>query len=572
MCGLTAIYKYSQINDSDIHALELSNSEMRYRGPDSEGVWSDERVGLGHVRLSILGINNGAQPMHYNDELVLVCNGEIYNYIELKEALTKKGYTFSTDSDCEVVMYLYKEYQEKCVDYLQGMFAFALWDRSNELLFGARDHLGQKPLYFSFIEDGIVFSSELKVIKKYFLKDSNLDYSVLESTAQCNYSESISDTYIKEVKKILPGEAFIIKNSLLKRWTYWNKSNVESFAGSLKKAHQRTIDLLEDSIKLQLRSDVPLAVLLSGGIDSSAIAVLAKRHCKDLHAITIGYKGAPSDVDERCVAKKLCKQHGITWHEVELDINDYKDYLSEFIDILDEPNGDIASFAQWGMYKKSRELGFKVLLSGNGGDELFYGYPVHNNFAKSLELEKEMRSFFPVRRKKNMKKFLFFLFNNREKFFKYYFRQVNRSQGLGKAHLTIPKYSNDRKSKVEQVYDNLQLSWLPNNCFLLADKLGLGNSVEIRSPFSDHKLVEFVESLPIEIKFDENISKSFLRDALKNVLPDYILDAEKKGFTPPSSFINEVLKDANLHNRQAKEIEYTLYVIDRYISEVRGAQ
>ena len=211
MCGISAIYKYSNINDTDLHNLALMNEEMHYRGPDEHGVWNDAVCGLAHTRLSIIGLDNGRQPLFNEDEsLVLICNGEIYNYIELKIELEQKGHHFRSDSDSEVILHLYEEYGVACLNELRGMFAFCLWDSIKKELFVARDRVGEKILYYSQLTDGFVFSTELKAILKYYIQEPQINGKCLAESIRYNFPIELQSTYVEQIKRLRSGEYALV--------------------------------------------------------------------------------------------------------------------------------------------------------------------------------------------------------------------------------------------------------------------------------------------------------------------------------------------------------------------------
>ena len=371
MCGISAVFKYNRVTDSDKERLHKMNKEMKYRGPDDEGVWSDERCGLAQTRLSIIGLDNGHQPMSNEDEsLILVCNGEIYNYKVLILELQSKGHVFRTNTDSEVIVHLYEEYGTACLQYLRGMFAFCMYDRKKDLLFCARDRIGEKTLYYAEVPCGVVFSTELKAIVKYYIDKPQVNVRNLAESIRYGYPIEQKNTYVEQIKRVLPGEYFVVDTQGVESHSYWNRYCLPKFEGTRDEAQHEVLRLMQESVANCLQSDVPVAVLLSGGIDSSAIAHFAKQTGKEIHCICAGYKGQNA-CDERAVAKKYASEKGLIYHEIELDASDYKSIFDEYPYYIDEPVSDIASIAQWAIYKKAKELGFKVLLGGLGGDELF---------------------------------------------------------------------------------------------------------------------------------------------------------------------------------------------------------
>lgn len=576
MCGFTVFYSYDQVDEVLNDNVKKSLLSMHYRGPDGKGFWADNKTSMGHVRLSIIGIDNGAQPISDNrGRFQLVCNGEIYNYKDLKKELELKGYDFQTLSDSEVIIYLYQEYGEKLLDKLRGMFAFALWDIESQCLFVARDHSGQKPLYYSKTSRGIVFSSELKAIADSFYEKNNLTLNemIVNSIYSNTYSLGIDQTFVNEILRVKPAEKItVIDNQVFKK-DYWDLHNI--MPSTIKDPYKEILEKLRESVQLHLQSDVPVAVLLSGGIDSSAIACLAKEISSEVHAITVGYECKKFKGDERELAQRLAKDKGLIWHNIELSEEEYKNYLSEIVEVMDEPNGDIASFAQWSIYKKSKELGFKVLLSGNGGDELFFGYPGHNitgefiQFLNRISKTRLMR--FSALRWISV--IIILIFKNFSDVLFQLEKKINASLLFPNGGQILPEqhYFHFKGEFLEKIYYFLFKVWLPNNCYFLGDKLGMGNSLEVRNPFADHELVELAYSIPMELRYDKKLSKGFLRKALKGVVPDYVLYAKKRGFTPPSDYISEVI--SNYEYKYLKNVplnNFASITIDHFLNRYFG--
>lgn len=582
MCGISTLYRYTQISETDIRKLHQMNDEMHYRGPDDRGVWNDETCCIAQVRLSIIGLERGKQPLFNEDKsLVLACNGEIYNYIEIKKELTAKGHLFNSDSDSETILHLYEEYGVECLKYLRGMFAFCLWDTHKKQLFAARDRIGEKPLYYSEIPCGVVFSSELKAIVKTFIDEPQIDLERLAEPIRYTSPIHSRETYIDQIKRVEPGQYVLVSRQGVIKHHYWQRDLTPIFTGSFEEAKGETLRRMRESVDICLRSDVPIAIMLSGGIDSSAIAAIAKETGREVHTITAGYKGQHA-CDERDVAKRFATEKGFIYHEIELDENDFSNCFDEFTERMDEPVTDIAAFAQWALYKKVRSLGFKVLLGGMGGDELFYGYGYWNEMAESLSIHKKHQSLFPWKGIAKKKEFLRFLAKNWQyilyggypnkindssigywmyedycKFVKdaeftyqgeqFHFKDVDLNFSYGNTPLG---------TELDYIYRFLFDKTMIMAYLYLSDRLGMGNSIEIRSPLLDYKLVEFVSSLPLSYKYKKNEPKYFLKEALKGIVPDYILYAEKRGFTPPISFVNDV---SNKYDYQLFNSDFKFY-------------
>ena len=378
MCGVSAIYRYDILKEDDVRRIKSMSDQMRYRGPDDKGVWSNDCCAMGQVRLSIIGLQNGTQPLFNKDKsLVLICNGEIYNYIELKQQLLSEGATLHTDTDTEVILPLYEKYGEECVHHLRGMFAFCLYDCKKRQMIIARDRIGEERIYYAEIPGGVVFSSELKAILKEYIPEPQLDVEALLAPIRFTGGINQRNTFVEQIKRLLPGELLIVNENGLKRIRYWKRHRSYNYSGSIEESKKETLRLMQEAVDIEMRSDVPVAVMLSGGVDSSAVAALAKRSRREVHTITTGYTGNHAQ-DERDVAKRFAREQGFVYHEIELSEQDYLTSFDELTSYLDEPMTDSTVIAQWAMFKKVKELGFKVLLSGMGGDELFYGYPAWN--------------------------------------------------------------------------------------------------------------------------------------------------------------------------------------------------
>lgn len=563
MCGISAIYKYTKVTAEDERKLSQMNKEMVYRGPDENDIWHDDTCGLAHTRLSIIGLDNGHQPLFNEDKsLVLICNGEIYNYKELGERLKASGHAILTHSDCEVILHLYEEYGVECLQHLRGMFAFCLYDTKKKQIFAARDRVGEKTLYYAQVSCGVVFSTELKAILKYYIDKPQLNARNLAESIRFNYPIEARHTYIEQINRLQAGEYAIVDERGLELHTYWERHSLPTFTGTKEEARTEILRLMRESVAGCLQADVPVAVLLSGGIDSSAIAAMAKETGREVHCITAGYKGS-FGCDERPVAKRFAAERGLIYHEIELDACDFRNLLDEYIPMLDEPVCDVSSMSQYALYKKAKELGFTVLLGGIGGDELFYGYPWHNTYARQLQLRKQHMDLFPWNSKEKKRTFLRYMAKNwRNVLFAGYPMKLddgapvhwtyqdymkfakNASLDFNGEHYALSKldvhFSYPETAGLDDVYEVEYSKFMRNLCLYLADRLGMANSMEIRSPFVDYRFVEFVTSLPQEMKLHDGTPKGFYKWCLQGVVPDYILYAQKRGFTPPFDFINEM--------------------------------
>ncbi|MEW6667472.1 MAG: asparagine synthase (glutamine-hydrolyzing) [Thermodesulfobacteriota bacterium] len=585
MCGINAIYRYTAVTESDRQAIGRMNLEMAYRGPDDDGLWSDSTVALGMRRLSIIGVANGRQPiLNEHGDLVLVANGEIYNYKELRAGLASRGHSFATESDSESILHLYEEKGADCVRHLRGMFAFVLWDSRRRTLLAARDPVGEKPLYFAEVPTGVVFSSELKAISKHALTRREPQYNVIRQIMDYTYPVDMRHTVLKGVNRLLPGEYALVDPEGLRLHRYWKPCFQSTYGGSIEKAREDVLNLLKESVDLRFQSEVPVAVMLSGGIDSSAVAALSVLSGREVHAITVGYKGRPA-CDERRMAGSLAEERGIIWHEIELDEEDFEGFFDEYTAVLDEPVADPVCIPQWGIYKKSRELGFKVLLTGTGGDELFFGYPYHNLTALQRRARLDLERYLPLgdhNRKEfsetfssgfyHFSRFGRYLFQDELDHFRP-FKDYWKSAGIEwpdamdcRSPDPLHTIAGDAENALDQVSAVLFATWLPANCLHISDKLGMGNSLEVRAPFLDHKLVELVFSLPAEWRFAKDNPKCFLKEILRGLVPEAILDAPKQGFTVPSRFMEHFVRTADRGLFRMRHRHFHTVLIEKVLS------
>lgn len=589
MCGISSLYRFTKISQQDKDNLMRMNRGMHYRGPDGEGSWHDDTCAMAHTRLSIIGLDNGAQPLFNADKsLALICNGEIYNYKELRQHVAERGYKCTTDTDCEVILYLYELYKEECLQYLRGMFAFCLYDVKKKKLFVARDRVGEKTLYFAQLPTGIIFSTELKAILKYYIPNPQLNAHALAESIRFNYPLDNRNTYIEQIKRLCAGEYAIVDADGMQLHTYWKLSHTPAYEGTREDAKTEVLRLMRESVANCMQSDVPVAVLLSGGIDSSAIAAMAKEHDNEVHVISAGYAGEHSQ-DERPVARRFAKEQGFVYHEIELDTKDFQTLLDEYIPYIDEPICDVSAMSQYALYRKAKELGFKVLLSGVGGDELFYGYPDFNQMAEHLRLRREFHNLFPWHGRKKIE-YLQFLFRHWQfVFWEDYpmniddlwpttwtyndYRRFASDASLKWGNELIRfadidvHYSYPEEATLDTVYDMEFTTFMKNLCLYLADRLGMANSMEVRSPLLDYKLVDFVLRLPMNIKYDGK-PKGFYKWCLNGIVPDYILNTPKRGFEPPWEFIHQINREYQYKRIKASYTFYNSMVADRIVDSL----
>ena len=533
MCGINAIFDPARVLPFKDHLVTYMNDQMVYRGPDGQGKYSDDQVALGMRRLSIIDISGGHQPLYNeNRSLVLICNGEIYNYVELRRNLEACGHRFMSGSDAETILHLYEEKGEACLDDLRGMFAFVLWDSKRQRLFAARDRVGIKPLYVAQLDGVLWLSSELKAIVGAARISPTLRPVSVYQFLLYGYGIDQRHTVVEEVKRVLPGEYLVADACGVKFRRYWTL-RFGGDEGIVDRSDQEILDTLATAIRLHLRSDVPVGILLSGGIDSSTVAAFAARSSQNYTAICAGYTGNHA-VDERRQAHATASQLGLPYVDVVLDPADYEANFDALVHYCDEPVGDPAAMPQWSLYRKAQQLGYKVLLSGIGGDEVFFGYPKWNHAGEqsralsAAELQQWIgfdQDALQIRTA----------------------QLLNRLSGqeLSEAAQIANKPLHELRDWAPPGPDAMASmlfgSYLIHNGCYLADKLGMGCSVEIRVPFLDHQLVQSVFELPLSRRFDPGCSKVMLRRLLRGKVPDAVLDAQKRGFTPPNEYIDRLV-------------------------------
>lgn len=570
MCGIAGILNLQgKYYDGIEHHLNIMNDLQAHRGPDGKGTWShkNKHIGLAHRRLSIIDLSTGDQPMRDRSGNVVVFNGEIYNYIELKQELTE--YSFSTTSDTEVILAAYQRWGEDCVDHFEGMFAFALWDEANQRLFCARDRFGIKPFYYYQKDKILYFASEAKALLP-FLDEAKTN---LESLKDYLTFQLILDgkTLFEDIFELLPAHKMVLTNGQVNIKKYWEVDYSLDYDHTQKYFYEKIRELMYDSVSKHLRSDVPIGAYLSGGIDSSIVASLASKYTnyKEFQAFT--GKFSISDVyDESMYARALARERGITLHEIDLNSNDFISSIENIIYHLDYPVAGPGSFPQYHVSKLASE-NLKVVLGGQGGDEIFGGYTryliayfeqcIKGAIDGTLDNGNYVvtyQSIIPnLTSLKNYKPLLkeFWRDGLFEDLDKRYFRLINRSLTLQKeikwdelgyysSYETFRKIFYQNNIKRESYFDNMtnfDFKTLLPALLQIEDRVSMAHGLESRVPFLNHKLVEFAAKIPADIKFKNGTLKRTLIKAMKKELPQEILNRKNKmGFPVP---LNEWLNN-----------------------------
>lgn len=590
MCGIAGFTGGGNRSD-----LENMIAAIKHRGPDNTGFFECGNIFMAHSRLSILDLSPaGHQPMKCGDDSVVVSyNGEIYNFKELREGLKKKGHKFLSDTDTEVVVYLYKEYGEDCFKMLNGMFALAVYDKSKEKIILARDRLGEKPLYWSFKNNVLIFSSEICSIINHPFISKDLDMLAVYQFFAFDYTPQ-PKTVFKDIKKLENGQLLIYEKREVLLKKFYNLS-VREIKISEKEAADRLFNILDEAVKIRLISDAPLGVFLSGGIDSSAIAYFAAKHKPGIKTFSIGFD--EKSFDESRWAKQAASYLKTEHYHRQFSAEDMIDSLPEIFSKIDEPFGDPSLLPTFLLSRFAKEQ-VTVALGGDGGDELFMGYPNYKaqKFLNFTGLKKIKISGLPA---KILMKFLPYSSKNMAGSF-----MVQRALMSGKfpAHLRdfaaiggyhssfeelfrfgaekekelfyfAEEFLKDKKdldylSKITLLFQKYYLS---DNILFKTDRANMYNSLETRAPFLDYRLVDFANSLPSSFKLKWFKSKYIFKKAMENKLPDRIIHRKKKGFgIPLAGWLRGELRDymfKSLSENNINEIGFIDYGIVRRLIE-----
>lgn len=552
MCGIVGIW-HKKGKPVSHEVLSHMRDEISFRGPDDCGIWVNGSVGFGHRRLSIIDLSShGRQPMYDSDVgVALVCNGEVYNYQALRDELMKSGYSFKSESDSEVILYAYVKWGFKCVERLEGMFAFAIWDERKKGLFLARDRIGIKPLYYYDDGDMVMFSSRLSPF--YCNRDASLS---LDTEALGLYLDLgfIPNPYsiFKKVKKISPGHTLWIDNETCCDTTYWSINSV-SIDNSLRKCDEtelvdRLDVLLQNAVRSHLVADVPLGAFLSGGIDSSLVtAIMASQVSHPVKTFTIGFE--EKQYDESSRAKKVASYLGVEHHERIMRSDDLLTLLDDNVHFYDEPFADYSSLPTMMLSRFAREQ-VTVCLSGDGGDELFGGYVQYRLMAL-------LRHFYklPVKMRavtasvlalggQNNAQLARNILSQKDLFSSFVFmrgmlRGIERNSLFTSDAIAMGDLFHASVSSCAH-YDDISKALLIDSNYYLSDDIlqkldvaSMACGLEGRVPMLDYKIVEFAQSLPNVWKIRGGATKYLLRKVLSKYVPPSFFDQKKQGFVPP---------------------------------------
>jgi asparagine synthase (glutamine-hydrolysing) len=567
MCGICGF------NWNNAELIVSMTDEITHRGPDQSGTYTSEGVSLGHRRLSILDLTEqGRQPMRNEDGSVqLSFNGEIYNYESLRDELSDLGHVFSSKADSEVIIHAYEEYGAGCLDKLRGMFAFAVWDAREKILFVARDRIGIKPLYYYCKNGKFIFASEIKSILKDPSVERRLNHQALYDYMGFEFVPAPS-TMFRDVNKLPAGHYMIVKDGHAEVKRFWDLTFQPSDI-SYDDAVEQQRELLDFAVKSHLKSDVPLGVLLSGGLDSSTLVALMRRHISGpLKTFTIGYEDASfSEVE---YAQQVAEQFETEHHVLTIDDTLSPDYVETALWHLDEPMTDLSSVPLYLVCKKVKEFA-TVCLSGEGGDEIYAGYDRFRASRLDRMYSSIVPSFLrhglvsPIARRlpdqpqkkgpiNMIKRFIegsdhsrdaahlrwqYFLNNSMSE---YLFNDDFKSRVQFDPFRQVREHA-ARCNATDVVNREIYLDtkfMMPDSVLMKVDKMSMANALEIRVPFLDHKVVEFNATLRGDWKLKGLTTKHILRAALEGLLPDNIVNRGKQGYSlPVKHLLRGSLKD-----------------------------
>lgn len=563
MCGIAGIWNWSEPEMAQ-HNIKLMTDKIIHRGPDGEGFWHKPDIGLslGHRRLSIIDLSESAsQPMKYMNRYVITFNGEIYNYIELKEYLRSKGYFFSTQSDTEVIMAAFDFWDTKCLEHFDGMFAFAIFDELRNFLFCARDRFGEKPFYYYHDKNKFLFASEIKAFSNLKL-DKELDEYLIFLFLNYNLHENplcIENTFFKNIKKLIPGHYFIFKsNQTIIQKKYWNINLHQNSNKSFQDAQIEFKELFFNSVRRRLRSDVPVGTSLSGGLDSSSVVLTMDSIIQETQNLqkTFSARFPDTKFDEGFFISKVTENKNIQQYFTYPNLDNMIKVLPKIMYHQEEPFASASIYAQWEVFKLASENNVVVLLDGQGADEYLAGYThfflpffreIYSNEGKksvqkkyneyisnNIAIQEPLKLNFKFFLESRFSGFYHNLSNLKHRFFGI---QINPNISLALknnySNLNPPFFNHQTLN--ESLYYHTFVSGL-EKLLRFADKNSMAFSREVRLPFLNHDLVKFVFDLPSEYKIYNGWTKGILRYALQELLPQEIAWRKNKlGFQPPQN-------------------------------------
>lgn len=604
MCGISGFLHFDQEREASQKVIKKMNDVLIHRGPDGEGFYLKKNIALGHRRLAIIDLNTGEQPMYSPDgKIVLVFNGEIYNYIELKEELIGLGCRFSTSSDTEVIINAYITWGVDCQNHFNGMWSFALWDETLKRLFISRDRIGEKPLYYAEYDNSFVFGSEIKTIIAYGLPQTpRTDMTELYLTLSFIPAPY---TFFQHIYQLMPGRFLLIDNDGIKEDIYWDlpdisEKDLNNNKGFIEKEFAK---LFKDSVRIRMRSDVAFGAFLSGGLDSSCVvSEMANHTSRAIQTFTMGFPN--KQYDERHLARMVAEKFQTAHHEGLLTSDDFDEAIEKILHHYDEPFGD-SSAIPTGQISNYASKYVKMVLTGDGGDEVLSGYTIYQGerFAKQYQrLPSPIRNLLPklvkfaaipcrgnLRYKLN--RISRVLESSNEPFETRLHRklcyvspedlselisQKTKSISFFEFYDEVMKGCKFTDPFYKLMYFHHKVT-LPGDMLTKVDRISMASSIETRIPFLDYRIIELLFRAHKNLKTDGYLNKAILRNAIANhSLPKELLVASKKGFSVP---LRDWFKDDNLNKKiknivlaQQDDSPYVAKSIEKLIEENKNSK
>jgi asparagine synthase (glutamine-hydrolysing) len=573
--------------------IDRMTEALAHRGPDDDGFFVEGQVGIGFRRLSIIDLSGGRQPIFNEDRsAAIVFNGEIYNYRDLAAELAAAGHTFKTRSDTETILHAYEEYGEDCVHHLRGMFAFAIWDRRKRRLLLARDRLGVKPLYYYRSNRFFAFASEIKALLEIPSIPREVDPDALDLYLSLRYVPG-PRTMFKNIFRLQPGHVLVMDETGVRTRKYWDINYSAQGTHSPQHILETFDERLEESVRMRLIAEVPLGVFLSGGLDSSAIlALMSKVAGGDrVKTFSVGYEASGAKEEEanefeyaRLATNAFAAEH----HEYRLSPQEFEDFVPNLVWHLDEPLADPSSIPLYFISKLARDH-ITVVLSGEGADEVLAGYGVYRRMLAIDQVHRSLPAglFAPWLARLAPTEALRHYARMCGQPLEARYRGVSRGFGAeSKQRLVGEDRTKHSEQQLRELFDgyfkavdkasplNRMLYvdakvWLPDDLLMKADKMTMANGLELRVPFLDHKLVEFAAMLPDDWKLGGKGGKTLLRQAMRGVLPNAIIDRPKKGFPLPiASWLRGPLRQFTRENLLARHAACGRYLNSSAVTRI----
>ncbi len=598
MCGIAGIIDIKNNRTISEETLLAMRDSLIHRGPDAAGIFLKPGIGLAHRRLSIIDLHSGQQPLfNQQEDLCIVFNGEIFNYKSLTQTLIKKGYQFDTQSDTETILHAWEEWGEDCVHQLRGMFAFVIWDKKKNTVFLARDRLGVKPLLYAITDDGyLIFASEHKALLKYPNLDKSINIKSIEDYFALGYICEPKTIY-NAIHKLPAAHRFSIhKNQLIQPSAYWDLP-FKKHPLNKQEAEKELIKQLKEAIDIRLVSEVPLGAFLSGGVDSSAVvALMSSLQKAPVNTCSISFDD--KQYDESKYARLIANQYKTNHHE-EIVNSDNFDLIDQLPSIYDEPYADSSALPTVKVCEIARKR-VTVALSGDGADELMSGYRRHQFHLKEEAIRNKIplwirkpvfgllaklypkadwapqflraKSTFQALSKDSVSAYFHSVSQNNDDIRNQLYSDTLKKQ-LNNYHASQVFYQHAKNAPDTSAQSLIQYidakTYLIDDILTKVDRASMANSLEVRSPFLDHKWIEWVSGLDSQYKFDGREGKSLLKKAMEAFLPHDILYRKKMGFsTPLATWFRGPLKDRVEKTLLGDRLNNTQYFNRRFLKKI----